>query len=51
VEYRSLGKAGVRVSPVCLGCMSYGSPEWRPWVLDREAAGPFFRVAPPAIRA
>jgi aryl-alcohol dehydrogenase-like predicted oxidoreductase len=25
--------------------MSYGSPEWRPWVLDREAAGPFFKAA------
>jgi aryl-alcohol dehydrogenase-like predicted oxidoreductase len=25
--------------------MSYGTPEWRPWVLDEEAAGPFFRRA------
>jgi len=45
VEYRPLGSTGVRVSPVCLGCMSYGSPEWRPWVLDRDAAAPFFRAA------
>jgi aryl-alcohol dehydrogenase-like predicted oxidoreductase len=25
--------------------MSYGTPEWRPWVLDEEAAKPFFRRA------
>jgi len=25
--------------------MSYGSPDWRPWVLDRDAAAPFFRAA------
>ena len=45
MEYRPLGSTGVRVSPVCLGCMSYGSPDWRPWVLDRDAAAPFFRAA------
>ena len=45
MEYGSLGRTGVRVSKICLGCMSYGSPEWRPWVLDREAAGPFFEAA------
>jgi aryl-alcohol dehydrogenase-like predicted oxidoreductase len=33
------------VSPLCLGCMSYGTPEWRPWVLDEAAAAPFFRRA------
>jgi aryl-alcohol dehydrogenase-like predicted oxidoreductase len=35
----------MEVSRVCLGCMSYGSPEWRPWVLDVGAAAPFFREA------
>jgi aryl-alcohol dehydrogenase-like predicted oxidoreductase len=25
--------------------MSYGTPEWRPWVLDEDAAKPFFRRA------
>jgi aryl-alcohol dehydrogenase-like predicted oxidoreductase len=35
----------MRVSELCLGCMSFGTPEWRPWVLDEEASGPFFRRA------
>jgi aryl-alcohol dehydrogenase-like predicted oxidoreductase len=45
VEYARLGETGVQVSRICLGCMSYGSSKWRPWVLDEEAAGPFFRRA------
>lgn len=45
MQYTSLGRSGLTVSRVCLGCMSYGSPQWRPWVLDEEAAQPFFRRA------
>ena len=45
MEQTYLGRTGVRVSRLCLGCMSYGSPEWRPWVLDEAAARPFFRRA------
>jgi aryl-alcohol dehydrogenase-like predicted oxidoreductase len=33
------------VSRLCLGCMSYGTPTWRPWVLDEERSRPFFRRA------
>src|SRR5881296_2890434 len=40
-----LGRAGVKVSRLCLGCMTYGSSQWRPWVLDEEASLPFFRRA------
>jgi len=40
-----LGSTGVEVSRICLGCMSFGSSSWRPWVLDAEAAAPFFRKA------
>jgi aryl-alcohol dehydrogenase-like predicted oxidoreductase len=45
MEYTTLGRAGVTVSRICLGCMSYGTPHWRPWVLDESAARPFFRLA------
>jgi len=41
----SLGSTGIRVSRLCLGAMTYGSSKWRPWVLDEEAARPFFRRA------
>jgi 1-deoxyxylulose-5-phosphate synthase len=45
MKYTILGRTGVTVSRICLGCMSYGSPTWRPWVLDEAAARPFFRRA------
>jgi aryl-alcohol dehydrogenase-like predicted oxidoreductase len=40
--YRRLGHSGLQVSRLGIGCMSYGSPKWRPWVLDEAAARPFF---------
>lgn len=45
MKYTLLGRTGVTVSRICLGCMSYGTPEWRPWVHDAEASAPFFRRA------
>jgi aryl-alcohol dehydrogenase-like predicted oxidoreductase len=45
MKYTTLGDTGVRVSQICLGCMSYGSKEWRPWILEEEDAMPFFRRA------
>jgi aryl-alcohol dehydrogenase (NADP+) len=40
-----LGNTGLKVSRLCLGCMTYGSPEWRSWVLDMEQSKPFFQAA------
>jgi 1-deoxyxylulose-5-phosphate synthase len=45
MKYTLLGNTGVTVSRLCLGCMSYGDPAWRPWVLDETASQPFFRRA------
>ncbi len=45
MELVNLGRTGTKVSRLCLGCMTYGTPAWRPWVLDEEASRPFFRRA------
>ncbi len=45
MEYINFGNTGLRVSRLCLGCMSYGSSSWRDWVLDEADAMPFFRRA------
>ena len=36
MEYTTLGDTGTTVSKLCLGCMSFGDPEWREWVLDED---------------
>jgi aryl-alcohol dehydrogenase (NADP+) len=45
MELVNLGRTGLKVSRLCLGTMTYGTPKWRPWVLDEEASRPFFRRA------
>ncbi len=45
MEYVNLGKTGLKVSRLCLGCMTYGSSKWRAWVLDEEESRPFFKRA------
>lgn len=45
MEYLNLGKTGLKVSRICLGMMSYGTPSWREWVLDEKAARPFIQRA------
>ena len=45
MDYVNFGRTGLKVSRLCLGCMSYGSPNWRSWVLGEDAARPFFRRA------
>ncbi|MCY4509532.1 MAG: aldo/keto reductase, partial [Acidobacteria bacterium] len=37
MQYVSLGRTGLKVSRLCLGMMTYGSPSWRDWVLPEEA--------------
>ncbi len=45
MKYVNLGSAGLKVSRICLGCMTYGSSQWRPWVLDEEASRPLITQA------
>ena len=40
-----LGSIGLSVSRICLGMMTYGTPAWRPWVLDEAASRPVIRHA------
>ncbi len=45
MEYINLGSTGVQVSRICLGAMTFGTPEWRPWVLTEEASRPLIKRA------
>lgn len=45
MNYVRLGNSGLKVSKLCLGCMTYGEPSWRPWVLQEDQARPFIRAA------
>jgi 1-deoxyxylulose-5-phosphate synthase len=52
MEYVNLGKTGLKVSRICLGCMSYGvapagplRPGSHAWVLNEEQSQPFFKQA------
>ncbi len=45
MRYTQLGNSGLEISRICLGCMTYGTPKWRPWVLDEVDSRPFYKKA------
>ncbi|NJJ38307.1 aldo/keto reductase [Paenibacillus apii] len=47
MDYVKLGRTGLEVSRLCLGCMSYGVPErgMAPWSLNEEESRPFIKRA------
>ncbi|RMF38060.1 MAG: aldo/keto reductase, partial [Chloroflexi bacterium] len=45
MEYVNLGRSGLKVSRICLGTLSYGTPAWRDWVLPEDESRPFIKRA------
>ena len=45
MEYVRLGQSGLEVSRICLGMMTYGTSQWRPWILDEAASRPIVQRA------
>ncbi|MBC7926334.1 MAG: aldo/keto reductase [Bryobacteraceae bacterium] len=45
MNYVRLGATGLKVSRLCLGCMTYGSKKWREWVLEEDESRPFLQRA------
>jgi aryl-alcohol dehydrogenase-like predicted oxidoreductase len=47
MRYQRLGNTGLHVSPLALGCMTFGVPErgTHPWTLDEDASRPIIRRA------
>jgi aryl-alcohol dehydrogenase (NADP+) len=45
MDYVNLGQTGLKVSRICLGMMTYGTSQWRPWVLDEADARPIVQRA------
>jgi aryl-alcohol dehydrogenase (NADP+) len=45
MQYVTLGTSNLQVSRLALGCMSFGSPEWRDWALTEEQSRPILRRA------
>ena len=47
MDYVKLGRSGLEVSRLCLGCLSFGAPEEgsQPWALGEEASRQFLKQA------
>lgn len=45
MRYNTMGRTGLQVSQLCVGMMSYGTPDWQKWVLDYESAEHFVKRA------
>jgi aryl-alcohol dehydrogenase-like predicted oxidoreductase len=45
MEYVNLGHSGLKVSRICLGTLTFGSPKWRSYILDETESRPIIQRA------
>ncbi|KAF5633400.1 alcohol dehydrogenase [Fusarium sp. NRRL 52700] len=45
MKHVRVGKSGLKVSQIILGCMSFGDKNWQPWLLGKEEALPILKYA------
>lgn len=45
MDYTRLGNTGLKVSRICLGMMTYGDPNWRPWTMPESDTRPIVKRA------
>ncbi|MDX1615211.1 MAG: aldo/keto reductase [Candidatus Promineifilaceae bacterium] len=45
MDYVNLGRSGLKVSRLCLGTLTFGTPKWRDYVLNEEESRPLIRRA------
>jgi aryl-alcohol dehydrogenase (NADP+) len=47
MQFKRLGQSGLKVSELCLGCMSFGDPArgGHPWTLPQDQSEPLIRMA------
>ncbi|KAF4488466.1 Versiconal hemiacetal acetate reductase [Colletotrichum fructicola Nara gc5] len=45
MKYVRVGKSGLKVSQIIVGCMSFGDKNWQPWLLDQAEALPILKYA------
>ncbi|MGV8956087.1 MAG: aldo/keto reductase [Cypionkella sp.] len=45
MDYINLGRTGLKISRLAMGCMTFGSPKWAPWVLDEAQSRPILEKA------
>lgn len=46
MNYTNLGSTGLKVSRICLGCMTFGDKKWREWVIEEEESRTVIQTCP-----
>jgi len=51
MDFMRLGSSELKVSRLCLGMMTYGSRQWREWILDEAVAALGIQLKPEELQA